>query len=71
MLVLSSKTGERVVIGEEIEVVVLEVRGKRVKLGISCPREISIHRRNRIGFEPPELPDLLATQRPVLLQPVA
>ncbi len=45
MLVLSRKKGQRIVIGAEIEVVVLEVRGNRVKLGIEGPAEVPIHRR--------------------------
>ena len=36
MLVLSRKSGERVLVGEDIEVVVLEVAGDRVKLGLKC-----------------------------------
>ena len=44
MLVLSRKPRERIVIGNEIEVVVLEVQGNRVKLGINGPSEIPIHR---------------------------
>jgi carbon storage regulator len=44
MLVLSRKEGQRVVIGEEIEVTVLEVRGSRVKLGFHGPVDVPIHR---------------------------
>ncbi len=44
MLVLSRRQGERVHIGEEIEVTVLEVRGNRVKLGFSGPPSVPIHR---------------------------
>lgn len=44
MLVLTRKKSESVRIGDEIEVVVLEVNGKRVRLGFRCPPEISIHR---------------------------
>jgi carbon storage regulator len=44
MLVLCRKPGERVVIGNEIEVTVLEVRGDRVKLGFRGPAEVPIHR---------------------------
>lgn len=44
MLVLSRKRGERVVIGQDIHVTVLEVRGGRVKLGFECPMEVPIHR---------------------------
>lgn len=44
MLVLSRKQGERVHIGEEIEVTVLEVRGNRVRLGLRGPPSVPIHR---------------------------
>ena len=45
MLVLSRKVGEEVVIGDTIEVVVLKVAGGRVKLGVSCPRDVNIRRK--------------------------
>jgi carbon storage regulator len=45
MLVLSRKINESVVLGEVIEVKVLEVSGERVKIGISAPRDVSIVRR--------------------------
>jgi carbon storage regulator len=44
MLVLSRKKGQGVVIGGEIEVIVLEIRGGRVKLGFRSPKEVPIHR---------------------------
>lgn len=44
MLVLSRKEGERIRIGSEIEVEVLSIRGNRVKLGFSGPKEVSIAR---------------------------
>jgi carbon storage regulator len=44
MLVLSRKLGERVLVGEDIEVVVLEVEGDRVKLGFTAPRYVPICR---------------------------
>jgi carbon storage regulator len=44
MLVLSRKKGQQVVIGDQLSVVVLEVRGDRVKLGFSGPAEVPIHR---------------------------
>jgi carbon storage regulator len=44
MLVLSRKHGEAILIGNDITVTVLEVRGDRVKLGFSAPREVPIHR---------------------------
>ena len=44
MLVLSRKTGELVLVGEDIEVVVLEIEGDRVKLGFTAPRYVPICR---------------------------
>ena len=44
MLVLSRKPGERVLVGEDVEVVVLEVDGDRVKLGFTAPRYVPICR---------------------------
>ncbi len=44
MLVLSRKPGEAVMIGGNIEVTVLEVRGDRVKLGLCGPAEVPIRR---------------------------
>ena len=44
MLVLSRKRGEKIVIGNGVSVIVLEVKGDRVKLGFDAPPEVSIHR---------------------------
>jgi carbon storage regulator len=44
MLVLSRQIGERLIIGGQIEVTVVEIRPDRVKLGISAPPEVSVHR---------------------------
>lgn len=45
MLVLSRKLGETIVVGGNIEVTVLEVRGGRVRLGFRSPAEVPIHRK--------------------------
>ncbi len=45
MLILSRKINESIVVGEVIEVKILEVAGERVKIGISAPRDVSIVRR--------------------------
>lgn len=44
MLVLSRKKNEKIVIGDDVIVTVLEIRGDQIQLGISAPREVSIHR---------------------------
>lgn len=44
MLVLTRRTNESLVIGHDITVTVLEIRGDTVRLGIKAPREVSVHR---------------------------
>lgn len=44
MLVLSRRVGESIVIGENITVTVLEVRGDVVRVGVDAPRSVSVHR---------------------------
>lgn len=44
MLVLSRKVGETIWIGEDVEIVVTEVKGDQVKLGIKAPRNIDVIR---------------------------
>ncbi|HLK15411.1 MAG TPA: carbon storage regulator CsrA [Fimbriimonadaceae bacterium] len=45
MLVLTRKVHQSIVIGEGIEVVVLEVRGEQVRLGIRAPKDVTVHRK--------------------------
>lgn len=42
MLALTRKKGESLVINNNIEVTILEIRGDQIKLGISAPRDVSI-----------------------------
>lgn len=44
MLILTRKLGETIRIGNEIEVTILEVKGKQVRIGIGAPPEIAVHR---------------------------
>jgi carbon storage regulator len=44
MLVLSRRAGESVVLGDDITVTVLEVRGDVVRVGIDAPRSLKVHR---------------------------
>lgn len=45
MLALTRKVNESIVIGNEIEITVLEVKGEQIKLGISAPKSIPIYRK--------------------------
>ena len=45
MLALTRKKGESLVINNNVEITVLEVRGEQVKLGISAPKEVPIYRK--------------------------
>ena len=45
MLVLTRKLHQSIMIGDEIEVVILEVRGEQVRLGIRAPRTVTVHRK--------------------------
>lgn len=44
MLILSRRLNESIVIGDEVVVTVLEVRGDQVRLGIRAPRSVTVHR---------------------------
>lgn len=44
MLVLSRKKDEKIVIGDSIKLMVIEIRGDKVRLGIDAPRDVSVHR---------------------------
>ena len=45
MLVLTRKTNESIVIGENIVVTVIDIRGDKIRLGIDAPKHVSVHRR--------------------------
>ncbi len=45
MLVLSRQRDESIIIGDNVVITIVDVRGDKVKLGIEAPREISVHRR--------------------------
>ena len=44
MLVLSRKKDEKIIIGDNIKITVVEIRGDKIRLGIEAPKEISVHR---------------------------
>ncbi|MCI5763607.1 carbon storage regulator CsrA [Actinobacillus porcinus] len=44
MLILTRKVGENLLIGDDISITVLSVRGNQVKIGVDAPKDISVHR---------------------------
>ncbi|EXI61637.1 carbon storage regulator [Mannheimia granulomatis] len=44
MLILTRKIGEVLLVGDDVEITVLNIRGNQVKLGVNAPKEISVHR---------------------------
>ena len=45
MLALSRKKGEALILNNDIEITVLEIKGEQVKLGISAPKQVSVYRK--------------------------
>jgi len=45
MLVLSRQKDESIIIGDDVEIIIVDVRGDKVRLGITAPKEVSVHRR--------------------------
>lgn len=45
MLVLSRQRDETIMIGDEIEITVVDIRGDKVRLGITAPRQVHVHRK--------------------------
>lgn len=45
MLVLSRQRDETIMIGDEVEITVVDIRGDKVRLGINAPRSIQVHRK--------------------------
>lgn len=45
MLVLSRQKDESIIIGDDVEITIVDVRGDKVRLGISAPKDITVHRK--------------------------
>ena len=45
MLVLSRQKDESIMVGDEVEITIVDVRGDKVRLGITAPKSIAVHRR--------------------------
>jgi carbon storage regulator len=44
MLILSRKTNEKIVIGDDVVISIVEIRGDQVRIGIDAPRTVKVHR---------------------------
>ncbi len=74
MLVLARKKNERILIGDHIEISVIEVKGDQVKLGIKAPKNVSVYRHEvyeaiqqenmQASRSAASLPDFSAFQQP-------
>lgn len=45
MLVLTRKKNQSIMVGENIEVIVVDIKGDQVKLGIKAPKDVAVHRK--------------------------
>ncbi|NDY42270.1 carbon storage regulator CsrA [Dissulfurirhabdus thermomarina] len=44
MLILTRKAGEKITIGDDIEISVVEIKGRQVRIGVKAPPELAVHR---------------------------
>jgi len=74
MLVLSRQRDETIMIGDDVEITVVDIRGDKVRLGISAPRNIQVHRKEvyeairrenqqAAGLTPSDMSDVVDTDR--------
>ena len=61
MLVLSRERDEKIMVGHNIELCIVDIRGDKVRLGVTAPREIEVHREEvyrEIYASPPRPPQI-------------
>jgi len=75
MLVLSRQRDETIMIGDDVEITVVDIRGDKVRLGINAPRHIQVHRKEvydaikrenqqAANLTPKDVPDVKDQDRP-------
>src|SRR6185437_10234410 len=82
MLVLARQRDETIMIGDEVEVTVVDIRGDKVRLGLNAPKTIAVHRkeiydairrenRDAAQVRPQDVPNLAGARPPVQMKLVA
>ena len=66
MLILSRKTNQKIVIGENVEITIIEVKGEQVKIGIEAPRNLKVFRREVYEEIQKETRAAQVTEKPIL-----
>ena len=62
MLILTRRIGESIIIGDDVEVMILGMKGNQTRIGIEAPKEVSVHRKeiyNKIQKEQEEKDNLI------------
>lgn len=44
MLILSRRSGEKLIIGDDVELTVLGIKGNQVRIGVNAPKDVAVHR---------------------------
>ncbi len=44
MLILSRKNGEKLIIGDDVELTILSIKGNQVRIGVNAPKDVAVHR---------------------------
>ena len=70
MLILTRRIGESLMIGEEVQVSVLGVKGNQVRIGVKAPRAVAVHREEIFARIHSENGDAEAAEREVVVFPV-
>jgi carbon storage regulator len=56
MLILTRRVGESLLIGDDVTITVLGVKGNQVRIGVNAPRDVAVHREEVLNRPPSEKP---------------